>query len=49
MEALLKGESGQMVGLSCAGLQFTDLQKVLAGGRRPIDGLLLQLGKTLGI
>ncbi len=49
VEALLKGESGQMVGLSCAGLQFTDLQKVLAGGRRPIDGLLLQLGKTLGI
>ncbi len=49
VEALLKGEAGKMVGLCCGRLEFTDLDKVLASGRRPIDQVLLKLATVLGI
>lgn len=49
VEALLQDESGKMLGLSCATLQLTDLEKVLAADMRPIDAMMLKLAKTLGI
>lgn len=47
VEALMAGESGKMVGLTCGGLQLTDLQTVLTSGQRPIDQMMLRLSKTL--
>ncbi len=49
VEALLEGQSGKMVGLSCSSLQLTDLEKVTTSGTRPIDFKLIRLGETLGI
>ena len=49
VEALLHGESGQMLGLACGAIVKTDLEKVTQGGRRAIDGTLLELAATLGI
>lgn len=49
VEMLMKGESGKMLGLSCGTIISTELDKVISGGRRPIDGTLLKLASTLGI
>ena len=48
VEALLRGESGKMLGLSCGSIVQTDLAKVIQAGRREIDGTLLTLAATLG-
>lgn len=49
VEALLKGESGKMLGLSASAMQLTDLQRVVEAGRRPLDQNMMRLGKVLGI
>jgi len=49
VEALLTEQSGKMVGLACASLQLTDLEKVTTSGIRPIDRNMIRLGTTLGI
>ncbi len=49
VEALLQGTSGIMLGLGCGAIIETDLEKVIAGGRRKIDATLLKLAATLGI
>jgi 6-phosphofructokinase 1 len=49
VEALLKGETGKMLGLSCGSIILTDLEKVIDKGRRAIDETLLRLAATLGI
>ncbi len=49
VQTLLKGEGGKMIGLIGAKIQLTDLEKVVAGPRRPIDATMLDLAKTLGI
>ncbi len=49
VEALLQGESGEMLGLSCGAVVQTDLEKVVQAGRRQIDETLLKLAATLGI
>jgi len=49
VEALLQGTSGKMLGLGCGAIILTDLEKVIAGGRRKIDATLLKLAATLGI
>jgi 6-phosphofructokinase 1 len=49
VEALLQGTSGKMLGLGCGSMIQTDLEKVIAGGRRKIDATLLKLAATLGI
>lgn len=49
VQALLHGESGKMLGLSCGAIVRTDLEKVIHGGRREIDGTLMKLAATLGI
>jgi 6-phosphofructokinase 1 len=49
VEALLRGESGKMIGLACGQMALTDLERVLTAGRKPIDPGLLKLAKTLGI
>ncbi|BCA79431.1 6-phosphofructokinase [Desulfuromonas sp. AOP6] len=49
VDALMRGDSGKMVGLSCGKVAFTDLEKVLNSGLRPIDQVLLQLAQLLGI
>jgi 6-phosphofructokinase 1 len=49
VEALLQGTSGKMLGLGCGSIIQTDLEKVIAGGRRKIDATLLKLAATLGI
>jgi len=38
-----------MLGLGCGSIIQTDLEKVIAGGRRQIDATLLKLAATLGI
>ena len=48
VEALMAGERGRMLGLNCGRLQGTDLEQVLAAGRRPIDETILRLGQVLG-
>lgn len=48
VEALLEGESGKMLGLSCAQLSLHELETVFAAGRRPIDGAMLDLLRPLG-
>jgi len=47
VETLLKGESGKMVGLSCNGMRLTPFDEVLEAGHRPIDELMLKLGRVL--
>jgi len=47
VEALLKGESGKMVGLSCNSMRLTPFDEVLDAGTRPIDELMLKLGRIL--
>jgi len=49
VEALLQGTSGKMLGLGCGAIIQTELEKVIAGGRRKIDATLLKLAATLGI
>lgn len=49
VEALQNGESGKMVGLSCAAIKLTDLEEVFKAGNRPIDTTLQKLARTLGI
>ena len=48
VEALLQGTSGVMLGLGCGAIIQTELEKVIAGGRRKIDATLLKLAATLG-
>ncbi len=48
VEALLAGESGKMLGLSCALLNLHELEKVFAAGRRPINESMLELMRPLG-
>lgn len=49
VEALLEGETGKMLGLTCGKIARTDLEKSVSGSRRAIDARLLRLAKTLGI
>jgi len=49
VDSLLRGESGEMLGLSCGAIIQTDLEKVTQAGRRKIDETLLKLAATLGI
>jgi len=49
VEALKAGESGKMVGLSCARLELTAIEKVVGSGSRPIDETMVRLARTLGI
>ena len=49
VEALLQDTSGKMLGLGCGAIIQTELEKVIAGGRRKIDATLLKLAATLGI
>ena len=49
VEALIHGDSGIMLGLSCGSIIKTKLDKVIHGGRRKIDETLLELATTLGI
>lgn len=48
VEALLRGESGKMIGLSCGQMILTDLEQTITAGRKPLDPQLLKLAKTLG-
>ncbi len=48
VEALLVGESGKMLGLSCGQLKLHALETVFASGRRPIDETMLRLMRPLG-
>ena len=48
VEALLQGERGKMVGLSCGQMVLTDLEKTVNAGRKPLDPGLLRLARTLG-
>ena len=49
VEALLAGATGTMLGLSCGAVVQTDLEQVIAEGRRPIDATLMKLAGTLEI
>ena len=49
VEALLRGESGKMVGLSCGNLILTEIEQSIATGRKPLDPGLFKLARTLGI
>jgi len=49
VEALLQGETGKMLGLSCGAIIQVDLEQVIHGGRRKIDETLFKLSATLGI
>ncbi len=49
VDALLRGESGKMLGLNCSELRLVELESVVAAGRRPIDPAMLGLAHTLGI
>jgi 6-phosphofructokinase 1 len=48
VEALLRGESGKMVGTLCGELVLTDLEQTIATGRKPLDPGLLRLARILG-
>ena len=48
VEALQRGETTKMVGLSCSALHLNDLEQVINAGRRPLDESMLKLEKTLG-
>jgi len=47
VESLIRGESGKMVGLSCNSMRLTPFDEVLEAGHRPIDELMLRLGRIL--
>lgn len=49
VEALRRGESGKMVGLSKSSLQLTPLEEVFAAKARPLDTATLHVARTLGI
>jgi 6-phosphofructokinase 1 len=49
VEALLRGETGKMLGLSGFQLRLTDIDQVVAAGRRPVDPHMLTLARTLGV
>ena len=49
VKALLEGETGKMLGLSCGSIVRTDIGKAIGEGRRAIDRTLLDLAATLGI
>ncbi len=49
MDALKKGETGKMIGLSGAKLTLTDMQKVLDSGQRPIDKNMIKLARSLEV
>jgi 6-phosphofructokinase 1 len=49
VEALRRGESGAMVGLSNSAIRLTPLEEVFAAKSRPLDGATLRLAHTLGI
>lgn len=48
VEALVNGERGRMLGLSCGKMVTTDLAEVLAAGLRPIDASIYGLAGVLG-
>ena len=48
VEALLHGENGKMLGLSCGQLVPTPLEQAIDAGRKPLDPGLLKLSRTLG-
>ncbi len=48
VEALMRGDHGKMLGLNCGQLVFTDLETVIASGRKPLDPNLLKLARALG-
>jgi len=48
VEALLRGESGKMVGTLCGELVLTNLEQTIATGRKPLDPGLLRLARILG-
>lgn len=48
VELLLGGETDKMVGLACGNLTTSDLEAVIAAGRRPIDKNILALSSVLG-
>jgi len=47
VEALIAGDSGKLVGLSCAAIQLIPYDRVLDAGVRPLDEMMLGLGRTL--
>jgi len=47
VEALVRGESGKMVGLCNSGICLTPFDEVLEAGHRPIDELMVRLGRIL--
>ena len=49
VDALLAGDGGKMVGLSYSAIKLTDIEEVLAKGRRGIDPVILKLATTLGV
>jgi len=49
VEALLAGERGKMVGLSCSKLELVDIDRVTGTGRRQIDERMLRLAEKLSI
>jgi 6-phosphofructokinase 1 len=49
VEALLRGDRGKLIGLSCGQMIFTDLDQAIHAGRKPLDPGLLKLARTLGI
>lgn len=49
VEALKRGESGKMVGLTNSAIQFTPLEEVFAAERRHLDTMMIRLARTLGI
>ncbi|MBE0500964.1 MAG: 6-phosphofructokinase [Desulfuromonadales bacterium] len=46
-ERLVAGNSGEMVGLSCGGLAFTQLHELQNAGRKQIDAVVLKLARLL--
>jgi 6-phosphofructokinase 1 len=49
VQALLEGDEGKMLGLSCGAIIRTEIKKSISAGRRAIDETLLDLAATLGI
>lgn len=47
VEALIAGDSGKLVGLSCAAIQLIPYDRVLDAGVRPLDEMMLGLGRAL--
>lgn len=49
VEALENGDTGKMVGLVKGKIELTPLEEVFAAPKRPIDGAMVRLARTLGI